>query len=254
MLPRFLAPALDPGAERIALPADEAHHLTRVLRLGAGDEGEVFDGRGREFRARVLTAGRDHAEVTLIEALPAAEAPGVPLTLVQAVLKADGMDAVVRDATMLGVAAIVPVLSAHVAVPGRVRASGKGAERWRRIALASAKQCRRATLPEIPEPRALDGWLASPPGGLRLILVEPSAGVPSRSLRDYLAATVPERVSLLVGPEGGWAASEVGAAIESGCMPISLGPLTLRADAVPIVALAMCRVVFAKEKRVKGKG
>jgi 16S rRNA (uracil1498-N3)-methyltransferase len=246
MLPRFLAPGLGAAGDRVALPADEAHHLTRVLRLGSGDEVAVFDGRGREFRARVVAVARDHAELTLLEEVAPAAPPGIPLTLVQAVLKADGMDTVVRDATMLGVAAIVPVLSAHVAVPGRARLGGKGAERWRRVALASAKQCRRATLPRIPEPCALEAWLASPPAGLRLVLVEPSAPVVSRSLREYFDQPAPSEVSLLVGPEGGWAASELEAASASGCVPISLGPLTLRAEAAAIVALSMCRVVFAK--------
>jgi 16S rRNA (uracil1498-N3)-methyltransferase len=236
MVPRFLVPTLDAGAARTALPVDEARHLTRVLRLGEGAEVAVFDGRGREFRARVVVA--------LLEPIASAAPPAVALTLVQAVLKADGMEAVVRDATMLGVEAIVPVVSAHVVVPGRALAGSKVRERWQRIALASAKQCRRATLPEIPEPRPLADWLGSSSAGLRLVLVEPSAGVPSGSLRDYFGAPVPAGVSLLVGPEGGWAASELDAATASGCVPISLGALTLRADAVPIVALSMCRLVF----------
>jgi 16S rRNA (uracil1498-N3)-methyltransferase len=244
MLPRFLAPALDPAIDRAVLPPDEAHHLTRVLRLGTGDVVVVFDGRGREFRARVVAASRDRVEVALLEPIAPAVQPGAALTLVQAVLKAEGMDAVVRDATMLGVEAVVPIVSAHVAVPGRARRGGRGVERWRRIALASAKQCRRATLPDIPEPRPLDEWLASAPAGLRLILAEPSARVASRSLREFVSEPVPERVSLLVGPEGGWAASELDAATASGCVPISLGNLTLRADAAPLVALAMCRLAF----------
>jgi 16S rRNA (uracil1498-N3)-methyltransferase len=244
MVPRFLVPTLDAGAARTALPVDEARHLTRVLRLGEGAEVAVFDGRGREFRARVVVASRDRVEVALLEPIASAAPPAVALTLVQAVLKADGMEAVVRDATMLGVEAIVPVVSAHVVVPGRALAGSKVRERWQRIALASAKQCRRATLPEIPEPRPLADWLGSSSAGLRLVLVEPSAGVPSGSLRDYFGAPVPAGVSLLVGPEGGWAASELDAATASGCVPISLGALTLRADAVPIVALSMCRLVF----------
>lgn len=244
MLPRFLAPELDPASTHVTLSAEESHHLTRVLRLGVGDEVAVFDGRGREFRARVDEVGRDTVRLTLEAPIVPAAEPRVTITLVQAVLKGDGMDTVVRDATMMGAAAIVPVLSARVAVKHRALESGKAVERWRRVALASAKQCRRATLPGIPAPRPLDDWLASAPMGVCLILVEPSAGVPSRSLRDYLAAPPPERVSLLVGPEGGWAASELDAATASGCVPISLGHLTLRAEAAPIVALSMCRVVF----------
>src|SRR5881397_1634769 len=59
---RFYAPALDPGDETVVLPRDEAEHLTRVLRLGAGDTVAVFDGRGHEFLARV-TAGESRRDV-----------------------------------------------------------------------------------------------------------------------------------------------------------------------------------------------
>lgn len=244
MLPRFLAPALDPASGYAALPPEEARHLTRVLRLGPGDEVAVFDGRGREFQARVEEAGRDAVRLILLAPIEPAAEPRVPLTLVQAVLKGDSMDHAVRDATMLGATAIVPVLSAHVAVKYRALESGKALDRWRRVALASAKQCRRATLPAIDEPRPFDAWLASPHEGLRLLLVEPSAPARPGSLRDDLNQPPPARLALIVGPEGGWAAAEVEAAVSAGCVPITLGGLTLRADAAPIVALAMCRVVF----------
>ena len=82
---------MSPGDESIVLPRSEAEHLTRVLRLGAGDAVAVFDGRGREFLARVVTAGRD-VSVQLVSRIEAAAEPSVPLTLVQAVLKTDKMD------------------------------------------------------------------------------------------------------------------------------------------------------------------
>src|SRR2546425_4385476 len=86
---RFFAPSLDPGDETVTLPRDEAEHLTRVLRLGVGDTVSVFDGRGREFLARVVGAERREARVQLLSrANPAAE-PTVPLTLAQAVLKGE---------------------------------------------------------------------------------------------------------------------------------------------------------------------
>ena len=64
-IPRFFAPSLDPGDETVVLPREEAEHLSRVLRLGAGDEIAVFDGAGREFRARVQRVARDGATVTV---------------------------------------------------------------------------------------------------------------------------------------------------------------------------------------------
>ena len=88
-------------------------------------------------------------------AVAAAPEPSVPLTLVQAVPKGDAMDQIVRDAVMMGVAGVVPLVSerAEVSVE-RVQASGRVA-RWQRIAVASAKQCGRAVVPDVHEPCTL---------------------------------------------------------------------------------------------------
>src|SRR5688500_1921768 len=103
---RFFAPALDPGDETVVLPKDEGEHLTRVLRLGPGDTVAIFDGRGQEFLARVVAAERRDVRVQVLSRVEPAIEPAVPLALVQAVLKADKMDDIVRDAVMMGVAAI----------------------------------------------------------------------------------------------------------------------------------------------------
>jgi 16S rRNA (uracil1498-N3)-methyltransferase len=241
MLPRFFVPDLDPTLGVVALPPDEARHLTRVMRLSAGDDVAVFDGRGHEFRARVVTALRDKVQLVLLDASVPAPEPRVPLTLVQAVLKGDKMDAVVRDATMMGVAAIEPVITARTI--GRLKAleSGRASERWRRVAISSAKQCRRATVPVIGAGRGLADWLVQGASGMQLMLVEPSAsGGDEQSLR-LLETHAPASLSLLVGPEGGWTVEERQQAEAAGCIPVTLGGITLRADAIAVAAIAIVR-------------
>jgi 16S rRNA (uracil1498-N3)-methyltransferase len=244
MLPRFFVPDLDPAGPRSALPADEARHLTRVLRLGAGDEIAVFDGRGHEFRARVADAVRDRVQVEILDAIAPAPEPRVPVTLVQAVLKGDGMDAVVRDATMMGVTAVAPIVTARTIGRRPALESGRAAERWSRVAVSSAKQCRRATLPIIEPGRPLRDWLAQCGAGLKLILIEPSATSGGEGSLRLLETHAPASLSLLVGPEGGWAPEERQLAEAAGCLPVSLGGITLRADAAPLAALAVVRFVL----------
>jgi 16S rRNA (uracil1498-N3)-methyltransferase len=242
VLPRFFAPDLDPASAQITLPADEARHLTRVLRLSAGDDVAVFDGRGHEFHARVIGAARDRVELDVVRALTPAPEPRVAVTLVQAVLKGDKMDAVVRDATMMGAAAIEPVITARTI--GRLRAleSGRASERWRRVAISSAKQCRRATLPSIGPGRTLDDWLAHRSESLTLILVEPVAeSADAQSLHSLDTAQPAAAVALLVGPEGGWTEEELRDAKSAGCVPVTLGAITLRADAIALAAIAVVR-------------
>src|SRR3954469_12510025 len=165
MLPRFLAMDLDPASSTASLSAEETHHLTHVLRLRFGDEIAVFDGSGHEYRARIERVSRDGAPLRLLDEMDAAPEPAVRLTLAQAVLKGDRMDAVVRDATMMGVAAIEPVVSARTIA----RVPRTDNDRWFRVSVASAKQCRRAVVPAISAPLAFDDWLRSSAHGLRLM-------------------------------------------------------------------------------------
>jgi 16S rRNA (uracil1498-N3)-methyltransferase len=240
MLPRFLAESIDPAAARARLSSDETRHLSQVLRLAPGSEVIVFDGAGREFRARIERAARDGADVLLLDEIAAAPEPSVRLTLAQAVLKGDKMDDVVRDATMMGAVAIDPLVTDHTVAHVR---PGHAPERWRRIAIASAKQCGRAVVPAIGAGATLQEWLTADRGALRLLLAEPSASVaasPLASLRDAR----PPSASLLVGPEGGWSAEEIDHAVRAGCTPVTLGRRTLRADAVAIVAIGALQFLW----------
>lgn len=240
MLPRFLADSIDAAASSAHLDTDEARHLAQVLRLSVGDEVAVFDGAGREFRARVERIARDGADLRLIEEVAASPEPAVRLTLAQAVLKGQKMDDVVRDATMMGVSTIEPLVTEHTAAH---MTPGRAPDRWRRIAIASAKQCRRAVVPAIGVGMAAADWLGQDHAAMRLLLVEPSVAVEGYPL-SALAGDRPASASLLVGPEGGWSAAEIQAAISAGCVPITLGHRTLRADAVPIVAIGVLQFVW----------
>jgi 16S rRNA (uracil1498-N3)-methyltransferase len=243
-LPRFFAPDLDASPSSVRLPPDESRHLTRVLRLRPGALVAVFDGRGNEFVVRITTAHAEQAAGTVVKRLPTVSESVVPFSLVQSVSKVPAMDAVVRDATMMGAARIEAVISAHCTVKAAAIMRAETARRWRRIAVASAKQCRRATLPEITEPRPFEEWLASCDRELKLLFVEPSARAQVPTLRAWLGRPAPKDAALVVGPEGGWSAAEIRAAAEAGCVPVTLGGLTLRADAAPVAAISIFRFVW----------
>ncbi len=246
-LPRFYAPDLDPAIGRAVLTPEESHHLARVLRLASGDEAAIFDGRGHVFRARVERADRQRAVLQLVDPLETDAGPAVPVTLVQSVLKGDKMDGVIRDATMAGVHRITPIVAERSQVGLSTFRKGHALERWQRVAISSAKQCGQARLPSIDVPRAFPDWLRSNDDTLRLLLTEPSSNVgPVRPLRDVLDEHRPHAVSCIVGPEGGWSASEHHAAVAAGCVAITLGGMTLRADAAGLVAASI--LAFALER------
>ena len=244
MLPRFLAADLDPVSGTASLPPDEAHHLTHVLRLRFGDEIAVFDGNGREYRARIERISREGAHLHLLEEISAAPEPTVRLTLAQGVLKGDKMEDVIRDATMMGVATIEPLVTTHTTIRQKALTEGQVTDRWRRIAVASAKQCRRAVLPVIGNGTTFDDLIVQDTAEMRLMLVEPHAGVEGHPV-GTVQGQRPAAATLMVGPEGGWSPEEIEAAVRAGWMPITLGRRTLRADAVAIVAIGVLQFLWS---------
>jgi 16S rRNA (uracil1498-N3)-methyltransferase len=241
MTARFYAPDAERAGEVVDLPSDEAAHLTRVLRLKAGAAVRLFNGRGREFDGVVDAVARSHVRVRIDGTceVTAAE-PRVSVTLAQAVLKGDKMDDVIRDTVMMGAAAIQPVVTTRTEVTLAALQRGRRRERWERIAVASTKQCGRATVPGILEPRPFRdvttalGHAALPAPGF--MLVEPSASDGAFSLGE-LAGRPPREATLLVGPEGGWTREELDLGSAT-CRLVTLGTRTLRADATPTIALA----------------
>ena len=242
---RFFAPGADRADVIIGLPDDEARHLTQVLRLGPGDAVRVFDGRGRERAAVVADAGRAGVRVRTGRAVPAPPEPGVRVTLGAALLKGRKVDAVVRDATMLGVHVIQPLVTARTDVPA-LRFGAGAARRWTRIAVASAKQCGSAFVPRIHPPLDLDRFLdgANAGAGLRLLLVEPAAAGGAAPVRALAGEPRPSSAVVAVGPEGGWTDVEMAQAARAGFRPTTLGRRTLRAEAVPVAALAVLHFVW----------
>jgi len=233
--PRFFAPDARPGMSAVALPADEAHHLRHVLRLSTGDQVGIFDGQGREWVGRVAGISKDAVDIELTEIVAPVPEPPVSVTLGVALLKGDQMDAVVRDATMLGAAEIALIVSDHVAVSRRA----ERVDRWRRIAVASAKQCGRAVVPLIHPAATLTVVLNGASQNLRLICLEPRLDVAGQFETTSLTALPrPAAALLLTGPEGGWSAAELATARAAAVTGISLGPRTLRAETAPAIALA----------------
>ena len=239
-VPRVYWSGAAPLDGRVELTGDDAHRLRHVLRLSPGDALALFDGRGREWAGRVSSMTKQAVEISALKAIEPVAESRVPVTLAVGVLKGDQMDAVVRDATMLGVVAIVPMRTAHVTVPPKAWQSGAAVERWQRVAIASATQCRRAVVPDVRPVTDYEACLREP-AALRLICVEPDV---ARRTDEWTSVAAPASVQLLIGPEGGWSETEVEQAVAAGAFTVSLGPRTLRAETAPIVALTLVSAVF----------
>src|SRR5258706_5097408 len=157
---RFYAPpqAFAPDAKSVTLRAEETRHLRDVLRLKSGDEIYVFDGAGREVRGKVREIARDSTEVSDVSEVEAARAESpLKLTLAVALLKGEKFDLIVQKVTELGVARVIPIITARAKIRSDNDAERK-LIRWRRIAMEATKQCGRARLMDIENPIPFDDF------------------------------------------------------------------------------------------------
>ena len=243
-MPRFHLSNLDP----LTLTGEEAHHCRDVFRLCSGDEVEVFDGRGNAIRCRIEAVNKGEVRLVALERRSTPPLP-VRITLAAAIPKKN-MDLIVQKATELGVAEVVPLLTERTVVR-----ETKKTDRWREIALESCKQCGNNWLPEIQPPQKTRDFLASP-GKFDLKLIaslQPDAKPLKAILRESVVGRVtsrgvepapaevsgPTTVLLMIGPEGDFTPAELGLAKSAGCLPLSLGPLVLRADTAALYTLSI---------------
>ena len=232
-MPRVFIPAELLDGERATLDPAASRYLVKVLRLQAGAEVGVFDGRGCEIEGRIVRASAAGVELSLGQR-HSVPLPSVTITLLQSVPRGDRMDFIVQKTTELGVTCIVPVLSAR----GMVKPPPSKSRRWRTIAQEAARQSGRADVPDVADVAEFDAALAGAAmsGGTRLVLWEEERALP---LRRILASMPLAPVTLLIGPEGGLAEEEVASARRHGFCSVGLGLRILRVETAALVAVAL---------------
>lgn len=229
---RFYLPP-DAFGELIRLGADESRHLSKVLRLGAGDEVLVFDGHGREYIFAVEELDRRGVLIRLLrETKPSAPESGLNLTLALSLLKKSNTDFVLRKAVELGITRFVPLVSSR----GEVAAEKWKTGRSNRIAVEAAKQCGRATIPVIDEPIGFEKFVREAKGTRILFYEAEGDALPDVVDTGNLVA--------VTGPEGGWEESEVETARSAGFLIVHLGGRILKAETAAITAAALLQHRF----------
>jgi 16S rRNA (uracil1498-N3)-methyltransferase len=242
---RFYAPveSIAPG-ENISLSEDESKHLVNVLRLAPNDEVFAFDGRGKEYRCTVQTAGRN-AELKVVEEVtPASPESTLDLTLAIALLKGDKFDLVVQKVTELGVKTIIPVAASRADVRlDNSSGARKRVARWQRVALEAAKQSGRAFVPVIKELARFEEVVhdeSADKKSLKIMFAERSG----QTVSQLMSKEKPASAICLVGPEGGWADEEIAEARDAGWKVVTLGGRTLRAETAAISFVALIQHLF----------
>ncbi len=220
----------------------EAGHICRVLRLGAGDAVELFDGTGDGYLARIVSSSPRCVRMRIENRFALLAESPARITVAQGILKDRKMDDVLRQLTELGIDCWMPFYAARsVPLPGS-KPWGSRLDRWEKIALEAVKQCRRGRVPRMAPADTFGQVLAaSATVDLKIIFWEET---PQAFRIPGPFPKRPETVMVAVGPEGGFTAEEIGQARKHGFSTAGLGPRVLRAQTAVLAACTLVQYAF----------
>lgn len=214
----------------MVLPQDEARHVRTVLRGEEGDDMTVVDGRGGWYRIEIDHLGSDQVVGTIKEQKEEVGEPAVNVTVALGILKKRSrFETFVEKAVELGGRRIVPLRTR------RTERESIREERLRSLMVAAMKQCRRSRLPDLAAPQSPEALLAEASARRTLVCHAGDEAVPIQQAMG--GGERGASVVVLVGPEGGFAPSEMETAREAGAIPVSLGGRRLRAETAGLAAL-----------------
>jgi 16S rRNA (uracil1498-N3)-methyltransferase len=233
---RFFVDAVHSGHAQIV--GEQAHHLSRVLRVEPGQKFEISDNR-TVYLAVVESARKDLVSFAIVEQIEAG-APVVRTAILASLIKFEHFEWMIEKATELGVERVIPV-EAERSEKGLAAAAQKRMARWSRIARESSEQSRRTRLPTIERVVSLTNALRDQ-ADYRYVLEEAEAPPIVSIVPAALRAE--DRVGVLVGPEGGWTDRERAEIARAGWAAVSLGPQILRAETAAIAGLSIINALW----------
>lgn len=228
----------------VTLRGEEARHLLGARRLRRGERFALQGPDGRRFSAELREADRREAVATILGPLPVPPGPAVRVTLLQAIVKDKAAESLIEKATELGAAALCVFPTAHSTVPEQSLTTPRTRARWERIAWEACKQCDRQSPPSIALLPGLAEALRAHPAGddatqAGWVLHPGAEHSAAEALAAHRAATVPQSLAVLIGPEGGLTDDEAAQAVAAGYTPLHLGGTLLRAETAALAACAL---------------
>jgi 16S rRNA (uracil1498-N3)-methyltransferase len=224
---------------QLVLPRSAASHLVRVLRLQAGAALLIFDGSGQEHHAEIISIDGQQVSVRIGDKVISTTESLLHITLVQGVSRGERMDWTLQKATELGASTIAPVITERSVVRLDEQQAIKKQQHWQGVVISACEQSGRSVVPAVQAPLSLRNYLGTrPQDGMRLVL-SPTAPVSLTGL-----SSLPSKVELLIGPEGGLDGDELLLAEQSGFTPVRLGPRVLCTETAAVVALSVLQALW----------
>jgi len=220
----------------VILCAEESHHLISVRRARVGEAVTLLDGKGTRALARIEEASAKHARLN-VEEVCSIERPCAPIWLAQAMPLGKTMDIIVQKAAELGVTRIVPLCTERSELRLDAERTRRKLAKWRSSAVEAVKQCGNPFVPQIDDPAMVEELFTLPLPPVRLVCSLESGAQP---LLAALSSVSPgQGLIVAIGPEGDFSQREYAAFGKNDFLPVTLGPLVLRADTAAIAALAV---------------
>lgn len=218
----------------------------KILKARKNRCGEIItitNSKYEDFRGRISGIGLRNAKVFVFEKLQKQTESNIEITLLQALPEKERFELIIQKATELGVTRIVPFKSSRSISLKEREEKQKKSHRWHDIVLKASMQCRRASVPELMKFSSFKKALTySEDDDLKILLWEKEAG---KSLKDILEnGKEYKKISILVGPEGGFTEEEVRLAVRSGFQPVKLGQRILRTETAAISSIAVIQNLF----------
>ena len=238
--PRFYCPPPLPLSTNFELPADAAHHASRVLRLRVNDGVQIFDGIGNALDATINQITGKRVILGNLQTCMAQPASALNIILAQSLCSSEKMDWVVQKATELGVSQILPLQAQRSVAKLTGTRAEKSSKHWRSVAISACEQCGRNDLPLIHSPQELESWLLSMrsvPGSKFILL-------PGGTTQLRAQPKPQGSATLLIGPEGGFSADETNIALQMGFVPVLLGPRVLRTETAAIAGISALQTLW----------
>jgi 16S rRNA (uracil1498-N3)-methyltransferase len=237
-IPRIYHPEFITAGSQIALCEDAANHVGRVLRMGAGQAIQLFDGSNQVFEAEIIQADKKSVRVNVLSAETDDRESPLHIHLGQVMSRGEKMEFTIQKSIELGVSLITPLFSERCGVKLDAERLNKKLQQWQKIAVAACEQSGRNVVPEIRPAMELEAWCAEEERGLKLNL-HPRASASINTLPQPV-----ERVRLLIGPEGGLSADEIAMTARYAFTDILLGPRVLRTETTALTAITALQVRF----------
>jgi 16S rRNA (uracil1498-N3)-methyltransferase len=225
------------------LIGSEAKHIANVLRLKVGDGIGLFDGKGNEYEAVLVSVSTQEIEVSITRRYPGATESPVQITIAQALLKDQKMDRLIRQLTELGVYRFIPYASKRsIPIPDPRRFEARK-HRWNKIIVEAMKQCHRSRILEIDHLETFSGILnRNQQFDLKVLFWENETS--TFDLTVFKTKSHCRTILAMMGPEGGFTLEEVQQARADGFISASLGPRTLKAETASIASGVLLQYHF----------